>query len=139
MAQSNITNFNFNITNVVGVEVEIDSLEINDKEICNAQPVAAGATYFGSYDDKTANQFEQMILNIECKGQSYEVDLNRDHWFSDNGENHECYPGSDFKVNLILMGFDGADIVLMQAYSRIANSSFNYCSDTKKLQPVSSA
>ena len=132
----NITNPNFNITNVVGVEVQIDSLKINDISICNGLAVAAGSTYFGSYDAMTASQFNRMILTIECKGQSYKVDLNRDHWFGDNGENNECYPGSDFKVNLILMGFEGADILLMLAYSRIANLSFTYCKDTKTLQPV---
>ena len=128
-----------NVTNVVGVEVEIDSLEINNRNICNGKNIAAGSTYFDNYDATTANQFKGMTLTIDCKGQDYKVDLNRDHWFGDNGENNECYPGSDFNVNLILMGFDGADIVLMQAYSRISNSSFNYCKDTKKLQPVSPA
>ena len=122
-----------NVTNVVGMEVEIDILEINHVVLSKRQNIAAGSTYFGSYSDKTADQFEQMILTIECKGQKYKVDLNRDHWF---GDNNGSYPGSDYNVNLILMGFDGDDIIIMQAYSRITSSSFNYCSDTKKLESV---
>lgn len=123
-----------NVTNALGLNVNITKLEINQVNLVNSVPVKSGSTYFGNYNDASSAHFADMILEIECNSTSYHIDLNKDHWFGDN-DHGTAYPGSDYNVNLILMGFDDNNIVLMQAYGKTTSASFEYCNDVKRLQP----
>ena len=116
-----------NVTNCVGSKVDI-TLEVNGVTLTESKQVNEGNTYEGSYNDHTSQNFNSMKLKVD----GYSVALNRDHYF---GDNNGAYPGSDYDINLILMGFDDANIKLMQVYRKKGDLKFNYCDDTKNLQP----
>jgi hypothetical protein len=119
-----------NVTNAIGQNVNISSLQVNGTELGSGS-ISPGETRSNEYNNKTGSQFDRMILKINCNSTSYKVDLNRDHYF---GDNDGAYPGSDYDIDLILMGFDGSNIKLMQTYGK-SGSFLNYCNDTKSLQP----
>ena len=126
-------------TNVVGREVEIHHLKINKEDIyIEETKIPEGSTNSIKYDATDADQFDRMILTIRIdygknEHQDYEVNLNRDHWFADN---NGSYPGGDFDINLILMGFDNHNMKMMQVYrDDVTGGTFSFCSDTKELSP----
>lgn len=121
-----------NITNVVGVRVSVKSLTINK---ANLQPedIESGASYSWACNGNTATNFDRMILKIQCNNTMYQVDLNRGHFF---GDNRGAYPGSDYDINLVLMGFSGGEIKVMMVYRSASGGTFNYSSDSKNMNSM---
>ena len=119
-----------NLTNVYGEDVSIILLEINSVQLVSTpQSLAAGSTYFGSYENSTASQFSDFQLQISTTSGDYQISLNRAHWF---GTSDGAYPGSDYDMNLVLMGMNSTEIQLCLAYSNAGSPPFTFSTDLSK-------
>ncbi|KAF1367352.1 hypothetical protein [Yokenella regensburgei] len=120
------------VTNLTGLQISTQYFSINGTNLCQ-QPtsVSSGSTLNWSYSDKTAAEYDDMILKISCNNTIYSIDLNRGHFF---GDNNGAYPGADYDINFVLMGFNGNEISLMMVYRNSAGGIFTYCNDVKDMQ-----
>ncbi|OBU85252.1 hypothetical protein [Chromobacterium subtsugae] len=132
-----------NIVNCLGVPADFNILNKHDNTY--TRTLAMGLAPFttsqnqDTFSGKNASSFSDIQIIVHCPPLgsdhplSYTVDLNRDHYF---GDNEGAYPGNDYDIELIFMGFNNAksQILLMQAY-RKANSGGPYilCTDQKRV------
>ena len=79
------------------------------------------------------SDFDKFILELEAPdGARYKYNLNKDHWYDGDGDNH--YPNSSSKVNIILRGDRGSYIETNYNYGPNDNSTMcKYSSDSKAL------
>lgn len=123
---------NLYVTNVTGVPISVNKFIINKENLNqDSTPLSSGSTTSWRYADSTAANFDDMILTVSCNDSDYAIDLNRGHFF---GDNDNAYPGADYDINFVLMGFNGNEISMMMVYRSSAGGIFNYCDDVKNLQ-----
>lgn len=123
---------NLYVTNVTGAQISVNKLIINAENVNPvAQKLSSGSTANWAYTEFTAADFDDMILRISFGNSDYMIDLNRSHFF---GDNDGAYPGADYDINFVLMGFNGNEISIMMVYRTSAGGAFNYCDDVKYMQ-----
>lgn len=121
-----------NLTNITGFTVKISKFTINKEtvDIATDTNIPSGTTCEGKYDGKLWSAYDGMIMDIILNGQSYSIDLNRDHYFG--GENFR-YPGDGSDINYVLMGLshEGKEVCMMQVYRQEGADRFLFDNDYK--------
>lgn len=87
----------------------------------------------GSITAAVSNNFQRFVLELEApNGVRYRYDLNKDHWYGGDGDNH--YPNPNSKINIILRGDRGSYIETNCSYGPDDQSTIcKYSSDSKGL------
>jgi hypothetical protein len=137
-SQEEITMGMMYVTNLTGVRAQIASFRVNQAYYFTQKPtLAPGETRREELIGAgPASEFEDLNFNLTCGDTTYHINLNRDHWF---GDNDGSYPGSDYDINLVVLGFDAQGIPLKQVYRRAVKdpdeqAPFTYCSDLKTMR-----
>ena len=118
-----------NIVNALGVDVTI----------IQATPYNFTPSIIRSGESATANvgtDFEKFILMIQTSnGNKYRYDLDKNHWYGGDGDNH--YPNPNSKVNIVLRGDRESYIETNYNYGPNDTSTIcKYSSDSKALDKV---
>ncbi|WP_146191545.1 hypothetical protein [Azospirillum humicireducens] len=132
-------------TNVCGSAIGISYLKINDTILIEKSKPSEypevknkileipdkNSTIF-SYDNKSWNDFSRIWLSIEVGGDTYSIDLNRDHYFY--GGDYR-YPGEGSAIVYIFSGFseDNSMVQLSQGYAKAGDNNMFYSNDLKYL------
>ncbi len=125
-----------NLTNLVGKGISINNFSINDTAITGAlNHLRFGQTFLATYNEKPGSQFSSLKLVLLMNGNTYHVDLNRDHYFG-GGDYH--YPGDDSDVSYALFGTNdsGSQIQLRLVYGKIGSDHLIYSNDSKYLDKI---
>lgn len=113
------------IVNALGVDVKLiqgSPYNFNSTSIQNGASVMA----------EVNTDFDRFVLIIKANEVEYMYDLNRDHWYGGDGENH--YPNKNSKINIILSGDRGNYIETHYSYGANDNTTIcKYGNDTKAL------
>ncbi|WP_143273413.1 hypothetical protein [Azospirillum palustre] len=132
-------------TNVSGSSIGIAYLKINDtilieKEKPSEYPEVKNKIFsisdknsaIISYDEKNWNDFSRIWLSIEVDGNTYSVDLNRDHYFY--GGDYR-YPGEGSAILYFFSGFseDNSMVQMSQGYAKAGDNNMFYSNDFKYL------
>ncbi|WP_434634187.1 hypothetical protein [Chromobacterium sp. CV08] len=128
-----------NIVNCLGTSADF-TITVNNKTTIQALGLAPFGTSQNqsTFNGATASSFSDLkiIVLSQAMGSNqpsrgYGVDLNRDHYF---GNNNGAYPGNDYDITLIFMGFNSTknQMMVMQAY-RQSNTGgpYTFCTDQK--------
>jgi len=126
---------NIHLTNLTGQPVTIVNFLINNTPVQLMQE-GSGLMFSATYSDKNWDSFTGMILSIKSDSGTYNVDLNRDHYF--NADNFR-YPGAGSDVNYILEGTNNAasQVLLRLVYRQLAAPVYIYSGDSKMLDKKS--
>lgn len=133
-------------TNACGSAIGISYLKINDTILIEKNKPSeypeVKNKLFGmsdkksiivSYDKKSWSDFSRIWLSVEIDGDTYSIDLNKDHYFY--GGDYR-YPGEGSAIVYIFSGFseDKSVVQLGQAYAKAGDNTMFYSDDLKYLK-----
>ena len=131
------------VTNACGSAVTITVASVNNIPLLNASiSVAAGETQIIGEVQSSATDFNDFQFNLNTKNiadqlTSYQINLNRGHWFGDNNAvSPAAYPGSEIDTSLIIKGFAGSNIILGMSYNVTDQRPYYASSDSKGMNPA---
>lgn len=125
-----------NLTNLVAKGLSINDFSINGTKIMGSLAhLRFGQTFMASYSEKLGSEFSSLNLVLVMNGNTYHVNLNKDHYFG-GGDYH--YPGSDSEVSYALFGTNdsASQIQFRLSYGKAESDHLMYSNDSKYLDKV---